>query len=337
MVSGPLHTSSGSPQIGAPDESILCMVADGGGTKTRCQIVRFVNNAPDVLGMGESTGSNPAEIGVQQACNAIQEAFRKAFGETGLDPACCIDRAALAIAGTLDDSLRTQLEDQLRLHSPTRCCRVFPDVLPYALAQPEAEQSLAIVAGTGSVAIARCAENDFTLVGGWGYLLGDEGSGYAIGRHALRHALYQLEAKQSPSLLTKLVLEHLSAKTASHLKCRVYRDRLPRRTIAAIARIVVDAHQMGDAESGKLLRSSSQDLAQLACRSSSTLHASWETVPIAVAGGLFSKGGPMLAMFKQAVSSLGHASEVRWLEDSLATCQLLLRDDIYQSEFSIRT
>jgi BadF/BadG/BcrA/BcrD ATPase family len=71
------------------------------------------------------------------------------------------------------------------------------------LAAAELTTGIALIAGTGSVAWGRDASGRVARAGGWGYLLGDEGSGYGIAREAVRHALRLADEGQPPDRLTQ--------------------------------------------------------------------------------------------------------------------------------------
>ena len=65
---------------------------------------------------------------------------------------------------------------------------------------------LAMVCGTGSIVYGRTTTGELIRAGGWGYLFGDEGSGYAIGVAALRAVMQAYDGRGPSTLLTGLVL-----------------------------------------------------------------------------------------------------------------------------------
>ena len=67
------------------------------------------------------------------------------------------------------------------------------------LAAADVQDGIALISGTGSVAWGRTPDGRTARAGGWGYLLGDEGSGYWVGRQAVRHALSDPIAANSPT------------------------------------------------------------------------------------------------------------------------------------------
>lgn len=104
------------------------------------------------------------------------------YGRPSLTPS--IDRS-------LSDLISLPLETKLRITTDI-------DILPTAVqAKTEVDNAIVVVAGTGSIAMSYAkVAGQFQRthrVGGWGHLLGDDGSGYGIGREALRKALYSAD------------------------------------------------------------------------------------------------------------------------------------------------
>lgn len=311
--------------------SQLGIVVDGGGTKTACRVLEISTEGMTILGAAAATGSNPAEIGVDAAVEAILTAVREATRQARLEEASRIERAALAIAGTLDQRLRADLEEALRGKLPANRCRVFPDIVPPLFWASAVGPSIGVIAGTGSVAVARTPCGRCTVAGGWGYLLGDEGSGYAIGREALRYTLEQLEAAHPLSPLATEVLHEAGVATTNELKRYVYASTHPRRTIAGLARSVFILGEHPDARQESIVNQAAQDLARLALRASARLALDWPTTPVAASGGLFAAGETIRAPFRRALVDLGHAGSVRFVDDSLSACEVLLRDDVFDA------
>src|SRR5262249_13879716 len=91
---------------------------------------------------------------------------------------------------------------------------------------------IVIVAGTGSIAYGRHL-GEAARAGGWGYVLGDEGSGYWIGRLALRAVVRHVDGRGKPTSLTPLLLAHFNVTRASELIQKVYHDDINPAAIAA--------------------------------------------------------------------------------------------------------
>ncbi len=130
---------------------------------------------------------------------------------------------------------------------------IVSDVLPILAAGTPNCCGIALIAGTGSIAFGRTADGRTKRCGGWGYLLGDEGSGYSVGRSALSHALRELESEclWQPNSLTEVDAEELNGKTSVvELTKAVYTSDDPRSFIASLAPVVAAAAEQGDKKGG---------------------------------------------------------------------------------------
>jgi N-acetylglucosamine kinase-like BadF-type ATPase len=152
---------------------------------------------------------------------------------------------------------------------------------------PEGDGVL-VVAGTGSIAWARADRGAPVRVGGWGQVLGDEGSGYAIGVGALRAVVHAADrgvhTKLTESLLEGTALgavQDLVAWVASASKAQV----------AALAPVVIACAASGDATAGRIVDQAVLDIAALAVSAARKVGAT--TARIALTGGLIAPGGPL--------------------------------------------
>ena len=103
---------------------------------------------------------------------------------------------------------------------------VVNDALVALVAGAGDAEGVVVVAGTGSIAYGRDASGRAARAGGWGYLLGDEGGGFWIGRAALMAVVRQFDGRGPVTLLTPMILEHLELSDAQRAHTR---DLLPGR------------------------------------------------------------------------------------------------------------
>ena len=147
-----------------------------------------------------------------------------------------------------------------------------------------AGEGILLYAGTGSVSYAIDENGATHKIGGWGYLLGDEGAGYWIGKEAIRLALFQLESKKAipEGSLSLQVLNAMQAHDWETIKAFVYaRDRSE---IAALSRIVDSAATAGDADALNILSKAAAHLAELVDRIDKNLVR--KSLPVKFTGGI---------------------------------------------------
>ena len=141
-----------------------------------------------------------------------------------------------------------------------------------------------LYAGTGSVAYAINEKSESLKIGGWGYLLGDEGAGYWIGKEAIRLSLFQIEnkVKFAEGSLSDRILKKIQADDWSGIKAFVYsKDRAE---IAALSKIVDQAAEAGDAEAISILKKAAGHLSDLVNRTDGVLLR--KSLPVKFTGGI---------------------------------------------------
>lgn len=147
-------------------------------------------------------------------------------------------------------------------------------------------EGIYLYAGTGSVAIHVTKEQQEITVGGWGYLLGDEGAGYWIGRQALRHLLFQIEADEKLDELSTQISKTIGGANWSAVRSFVYgKDRAE---IAALAPLVTSAADSNVDSANEILESAAHHLFEVVQRLRTRLN-SYE-LPIAFGGGISETG-----------------------------------------------
>lgn len=150
------------------------------------------------------------------------------------------------------------------------------------------KQGMVVIAGTGSIAYSFREERRKPIrVGGWGYLFGDEGSGYAIGEEALRLVAQAHDGRvKNITKLTGAILEQFSLNDPYQLITHIYENDYPRLKIASLAGKVIEVAEEGDKYAEKIIEQAINELSELV----TTLYQKDEKsreFPLVLAGGLF--------------------------------------------------
>jgi len=122
------------------------------------------------------------------------------------------------------------------------------------------QPGVVIISGTGSIAYGRNAAGEAARSGGWGYVLGDEGSGYWIGRAALRAVLRAADYRGPATVLTPMLLDHFSVTQPQLLLHEVYHQQLKPAAIGALAECVHAAFLQDDSAAVGILRGAAGEL-----------------------------------------------------------------------------
>ena len=278
-------------------ETQLVLGVDAGGTKTTAWLARYTRDAPDsrqpqslcdavqIIGQGAAGPGNPRAIGFEAAAAAIQEAIAAAYaqsdaaGETAAgEPAAA---ACLAVAGAGRREEQQRLYNLCMQHNVARQMQVIGDAVPVLAAAcghlPAAAlwplRGVALIAGTGSMAwgcntLDAAGHLKQSRVGGWGYVLGDEGSGYWIGLAALRAVCRAADGMAPPTELTHCLLHALGLSEPTELIGKIYGAGWDRRHVAGLAPLVVQLATPGssrkvDAVAAEIVAHAAQELAAL--------------------------------------------------------------------------
>jgi N-acetylglucosamine kinase-like BadF-type ATPase len=238
---------------GAP----LVMGVDGGGSTTRVVVTSL---DLQVRGSAQGTTASPSVAGRETATRTIQAAMRAALTAADAAP----DDVAAVALGVAGASV---------YHSKAWLLTVASAVLPDALIVPSADFEIALVgalgerrgvlllAGTGSLAYGVNAAGETALVGTWGYLVDDAGSGYWLGQQVLRAVARASDGRGPQTQLTDRVLDHLSLDRPLALIGWLYHAETARtRDVAALAPLVLAAADDGDAVAQSIVAAARDEL-----------------------------------------------------------------------------
>jgi N-acetylglucosamine kinase len=280
---------------------------DAGGTKTVCLLA---NDRGDILAEARGSGANlqvMGELGVEKVLHRVMEdAIRD--HDVGLEAIC------LGIAGVDRPRDAQAVQDIMRRIGHKTHSVVVNDALIALVAGAGEQAGVVVVAGTGSIAYGRDADGRAARAGGWGYLLGDEGGGFWIGRAALSAVVRQFDERGPVTLLTDLVLEHMQLSTPAEVIHAIYDRGLQRHAIAGLAGVVQRATEAGDAVAGEILDRAASELAAATASVVTRLGMRGDLFPTILAGGIF-QGIPSLAAgLATRLAEVAPRSDVRRLE-----------------------
>ena len=284
-------------------KSFLLIGVDGGGSKT---LALAADIQGTILGRGYGEASNYLSTGFDAACAAIEQAIHAALDAAGASRVEEYSLAALCLglggAGRPADVQR--FEAFFRQRYPDIPLLVTTDAhLALAAGTPDG-WGICLICGTGSIAYGRDPQGNQVRAGGWGYLFGDEGSGYAIGAAALRNISQAADGRGSETLLTRLVLQHWGLDEPMQIVPRVYNAPSPRSEIARLAKVVQAAAEQGDAQAQSILQQAGEALAKLVKAIAD--HPGFDIpIPLVVAGGVITHDEILFAHFLASAADLG--------------------------------
>jgi glucosamine kinase len=275
------------------ESSALVLGMDVGATTSRAIVCDLQGRA---IGGGAAGGGNPNSHPPEQAVRQIVAAARAALAD--VDPAR-VRAGVVGMAGVstmTDPTVARELELAWQGVGLSPVVRVISDCEVAFAAGSASAVGTVLIAGTGAIA-GRIAEHRLiATVGGHGWLLGDEGSAFWVGREAVRHALRTLDrGAPSPGGLTTEVCEHLLG--ATHLiDTDITRKKLitsvtaaPPIRLAELAPLVTSAARRGRRAAVEIVDRAAALLADTA----RSAHDGDAAAPIVLAGGLVAAGNPI--------------------------------------------
>jgi N-acetylglucosamine kinase-like BadF-type ATPase len=271
---------------------------DGGGTKTLALLGDLDGN---VLARGLSGSSNTNGVGFDAACSALERAISIARKDHGGEiSAMCL---GLAGAGRKEDI--EQFQNWAVRTFPKTPVKVLSDAEVLLAAGVASGPALALICGTGSIVYGRTITGELIRAGGWGYLFGDEGSGYAIGSAALRAVMQAYDGRGSKTLLSKLVLKRYGLHTPLELVRSIYGAESPLSTVASLTDLVEQAAELGDSVAIAILEESSRELTRAIAAIYPKLGSS--AIPLILTGGTILHGRYLLKAFNRTCEVQGLA------------------------------
>jgi N-acetylglucosamine kinase-like BadF-type ATPase len=275
----------------------IVLGVDGGGTCTRVLLAR-VDGEELVRSVGGPALVDPNHP--EASVDAVVAVCRKAAAAAGVE--LPITALWAGIAGAGDAGIRELLAAELGRRGLAERVGVGTDAdVAYHDAFGDAPGIL-LIAGTGSVAMGRGEDGASATVGGWGVLLGDEGSGFAIGMAALRATVRGVDGRSMSTSMKEAVLGRLGLDRPEELVAWV--ARADKSDVAGLVPMVCRAADGGDAVASAIVEGAIEDLTSHVLTVVRRL-GPWSGRPhVAVSGGLLGESGPLRDRTRAALAGL---------------------------------
>ena len=253
---------------------------DVGGTKTVCLLA---DEDGRILGEGLGPGGNLLASGEEELERVLRYVIDAAIDSRPI----VVDAICLGVAGVdREDETRTVRDLVARIGYRSRTV-VVNDALIALVAGAGDAPGIVIIAGTGSIAYGRNAHNVAARAGGWGHIIGDEGSGYWIGREALAAVVRASDGRGPATQLTEAVIRHFELDDLVGLPRIVYDRVHPRTSVAGLGPVVQRARDTGDAVATAILDRAVDELLLAARSVATTLEMHDDAIRFVLAGGAF--------------------------------------------------
>jgi glucosamine kinase len=286
--------------------SAIVVGVDGGGSKTRAMVADATGTEiVHVDGPGSAVRPGEAERSADVIATTVRDALAAASMEHVLPKVLCV-----GVAGVGREAERDALWQALASRE------IAEDVVVHADATIAMDDAFGdgpgvlLIAGTGSVAFGRSPDGTFARCGGWGPVIGDEGSGAWIGRRAINVVVAASDGREPETALTNALL------TAAELDD--VRDFIPWAAqatpaqFATLAPSVLSAAAAGDLRANALLSIAVEELVVHVRTLARRLFVDERAAtPVALTGGLLTRGKPLRRRLEQRLRSAVPGAQLR--------------------------
>jgi glucosamine kinase len=286
-------TGTRNPEPG-PRAPALFLGIDGGQTGTQAVVA---DAAGRVIGRGAAGPSNHVEMpgGRERLRAAVTDSANAALHDAGHGDVTTVAFSAVYCAMTGEADFKTEIIAPIFSTSTLRVEHDAPAALAGAtLGAP----GIIVVAGTGSVVFGENAAGETARTGGWGYVFGDEGSGFGLARDAIRAALDALDGIGPETALVPVLMATFGVTDLRLLPMVMYNGHISRDGVAAAARDVLMSWQAGDIVASAVVAAGLDALARRVTSVSMRLHL--DDPLVCLSGGVF-RSQPYADAFAAAV------------------------------------
>ena len=298
------------------------IIIDGGGSGTRS----ILTDENAVLAESTAPSAKPSVVGFEQSGRMLFDLILQTCLEADV-PFSRIKGVSIGMSGVWEAQECDLLRDKL-YESANAQMYALPKVevssdamMAYDAIFPEG-RGILLISGTGSIAIARDEDGSICRVGGYGPVVGDEGSGAWIGRRAVSQVLRCCDGRSKPSMLMDKVAAELHLNLPSEARALAMMISNGEVQPAALAPLVFECASTGDRAAANILSSASDLLLQMVQALSRSLRL--HQVKLCCMGGI-AEHPLMVRRMKKQIQELGgiqwHEAEDSLIEGALRKLQ----------------
>jgi len=273
---------------------------DGGGSKTAVILARR-DGTP--LGQGQAGPSNYHAVGEANALQALDRAVSQAWNTAGMTVQP-VAAAVLGMAGVDRPQDSLVFEHWIAKRFPDARVRLVNDgQIALAAGTPQG-WGIVVLSGTGSIIFGQDESGRTARAGGWGYLMGDEGSGYQAALAALQAVAKAFDGRGPATSLTQRVTAFFKVDSSPDLIAALHQPERTRVEIARLSRLVDEEALAGDAVAQRIINHAAGELATgVQAVAVQKLHL--DTLPAVLAGGFLVHGVSLQTALLAQVKALG--------------------------------
>ncbi len=264
--------------------------ADGGGTKTDMILIDYSGH---VLARAKGGSTNIQVVGGEKVKTEIISTASELIRQAGIN-ALEVDKMFLGLAGAGRKSCQDEI---LALFLNTEWqgrVAVESDALAALAGAFGNKAGIILIAGTGSICFGMDENGNVFRSGGWGYLLGDEGSGYSIGNQAIIAALKDFDGRGPGTELRQAVEMKYHLESVDQIIPLIYQNKIDRSAVADLASQVFDLAEKKDHAAAGIILKTGEELGRLIAAVARKMKSENSPLRVALIGGVFSRRDMLL-------------------------------------------
>ncbi|NLP12074.1 hypothetical protein GX408_16870 [bacterium] len=267
---------------------------DGGGTKT---VGVLVDSEGHVLARAVTESSNFQVVGGDALGRVISDLVNQLLTNAGQRQPVVHLYAGLAGAGRPADrqTIITVLESKKLAKKIT----VDTDAAAALAGAFAGGPGIIVISGTGAICFGKDRRGEFYRCGGWGYLLGDEGSGYYIGQQALIAALKDWDGRGVKTCLRSAIEQKYGIRSIDLLISSIYSGKIDRTEIASLAPLVFDKRAEGDEAAMNIIASAGQEIGKIIAAVARRMGLAGCSVRVALIGSVFKQRDILIPLMER--------------------------------------
>lgn len=269
---------------------------DGGGTKTKVCVMNLKGQEVDTLQGGSMNINSLGREGVLHNMAALFDALQERSGDWSHLKAICIGAAGVSNPLTRETLMASVKTAGIRVQ-PT----IFGDHQAALYGAHGKGRGMILIAGTGSICYGMDGKGGEARCGGWGHLIDDEGSGYALGRDVLSAVVQAEDGRIAPTCMRRAVFEQLGIATIQELIQFVYSPSTGKKEIAALAPIVMRGLEAGEDAAYAIIEKAAEKLSKMVFPVAAKLH--METGELAFCGSVITKNDVLIGKLKDKIEA----------------------------------
>ncbi|ARV60067.1 ATPase [Nostocales cyanobacterium HT-58-2] len=293
---------------------------DGGGSKTVCILM---DDTGKVLGRAESGASNYQSIGIEETLKSIKFAIchavikaREITNNVIKIEAICLGLAGVGrskdievVKGIVQEFQSSSLPS-ITWELPASNIVICNDALIALVGGVGYPVGIVVAAGTGSIIFGRNHNGETKRVGGWGYILGDEGSAYKIAVAGMQAALKAYDGREMSTSLLESFQHYLELESIEDLIEVIYRQGWGVKEIAALAPIVDNAAADGDEVAHRIIDDAVKELIKATSTIIDAIFSHTERFQVVTTGSVWQGKSRIREIFATSILTLYPSAKV---------------------------